>query len=81
VRLGRYEPIRKPKRARTTANIQAARMLEQLGTSLPALLGLRMSSRGFGTYGPRKYITASIPMTTSATKIRAPATTLSPVSK
>jgi hypothetical protein len=34
-----------------------------------------------GTYGARKYTAASIPIATRATKIRAPATALSPVSR
>ncbi len=45
------------------------------------LLGGRMSSYDFKTYRPRKYTTASIPMTTSAMKITVTATTLSPVSR
>jgi hypothetical protein len=49
---------------------------------LPIFLDPKMSSRDYsGTYGPRKYTTASIPMATSAMKIRAPTTTLSPVSR
>ena len=39
-----------------------------------------LRSRAFGTYGTRKYTTASIPMATEATKIKTPASTLSPVS-
>jgi hypothetical protein len=45
------------------------------------LLGKSSFSYHFKTYGPRRYTTASIPMTTSATKIRVPATTLPPVSR
>ena len=52
----------------------------QEGRYLPLDTRLSLSSRDFGTYGPRNYTTASIPMATEATKIKTPASTLSPVS-
>ncbi len=45
------------------------------------ILEVSLSSCESGIYGLRKYTTASIPMATEATKIRTPASTLSPVSR
>jgi hypothetical protein len=61
---------------------EAEERLSNRESNYPPLLILEVSlgPRDSGIYGPRKYTIASIPMATEATKIRTPASTLSPVS-
>ena len=59
--------------------MEAAEPCYRGGSGYPEGVEKKLQPQVYGYYGPKKQTTASIPMATRATKIRAPATALSPV--